>query len=288
VDKKICIITGANSGIGKAAAIQIAKKGYHVILACRNQSRGEAALNHIIKQSKSNSVELMILDMSLQSSIQKFAQAFLKKYDRLDVLIHNAASFDISVKNPIITQDGIESIWATNHLGPVLMTQLLLDALLNSMQGRIITIASKGLVTFPFIQVNLDDPEFKKRKFSVIKAYYQSKLAQVMYTYWLSDKLKGTNVTVNCIRVTNVKLDISRYPNISEISKLMYLIKSRFSLSTGDMAKVYTYLAVSDSVSKVSGKYFDEKSQIVSSNKYSRDINNINKVMNLTMKYLKS
>lgn len=287
MDKIICLITGANSGIGKAAAIQIAQEGYHVILACRNQSRGEAALKEVREISKSNSVELMIVDMSLQSSIQDLARTYLAKYDTLDMLIHNAAAFDISEKKPIFTEEGIETIWATNHIGPVLLTELLLEPLKHSSQGRVITIASKGLVSFPFLKVNLEDPEFRHRSFSVVKAYYQAKLAQVMYTYWLARKLENTQITVNCIRVTNVKLDISRYPNISRIAKFMYSIKSKFSLSPEEMAETYTYLATSDEVDEITGKYFDEKNHYVSSSKYSYDSDNIKKVMDLTMKYLK-
>lgn len=284
MDKKICLITGANSGIGKAAAIQIAQKDYHVIIACRNQQRGESALQEIIEASGSKSVELMLVDMSLQSSIQNMTQSFLAKYNHLDVLIHNAAEFDISQKRPVYTKEGIESIWATNHIGPILLTELLMESLKNSEQGRIITISSKGLITFPFLKVNLEDPEFRNRKFSVINAYYQAKLAQVMYTYWLSEKLKDTKITVNCIRVTNVKIDISRYPNISGISKFMYSIKSKFSLSTQEMAKTYTYLATSDEVCKTTGKYFDEKNKYVNSSEYSRKKQNIDAVMERAMK----
>lgn len=285
--KKICLITGANSGIGKAAAIQISQEGYHVIIACRNRLRGEFALKEIKEKSKSEDVELMIVDMSLQSSIRNFAIAFLGKYDCLDVLIHNAALFDISEKNPVITKDGIESVWATNHIGPVLLTELLMEPLKNSHQGRVITISSKGLLTFPFLKVDLADPEFRSHKFSVVKAYYQAKLAQVMYTYWLAGKLGDTGITANSIRVTNVKIDIRRYPNISKVAKFMYSIKSRFSLSAEEMAKAYTYLATSDEVCKTTGKYFDESNKCVSSSKYSRNSQNIDKVMALTMKYIK-
>lgn len=287
MDKKICLITGANSGIGKEAAIQIAQKGYHVIIACRNRSRGEAALREIKEASKSDAVELMIIDMSLQSSIRDLAAEFYEKYSCLDVLIHNAALFDISEKKPIMTEEGFESIWATNHIGPVFLTELLLDALKNSHQGRIITISSKGLLAYPFLKVDLSDPEFRSRKFSVVRAYYQAKLAQVMYTYWLADKLADTGITVNSIRVTNVKVDTSRYPNLSRAAKSMYSIKSRFSLSPEEMAKTYTYLATSDEVSKTTGKYFDESNKFVSSSKCTHNRRNIDDVMAVTMKYIK-
>jgi len=284
---KKCVITGANAGIGKAAAIQIAQKGYRVIMACRNPERGEAALIDVRQASGSEAVELMIVDMSLQSSIQRFAEELLANYNTLDVVIHNAADFDTRRKEIVLTEEGIEQIWATNHLGPVLLTDLLMPALKRSGHGRIITISSKGLVAHPFLKVDLNDPEFRQRKFSVQKAYYQSKLAQVMYTYWLADTLKDAAVTANAIRVTNVRIDVDeRYPDMPKLMRQMYAIKSSFAIAPEEMAQTYTYLATSDEVSQTTGKYFDNPSSIVSSSGYSRDRENITAVMALTRGYL--
>jgi NAD(P)-dependent dehydrogenase (short-subunit alcohol dehydrogenase family) len=289
VSQKTCIITGANSGIGKAAAIQIAQKGYRVIMACRNKERGEAALADVRTQSGSEAVDLMIGDLSSRASIRTFAGEFDAKHKVLDVLIHNAAAFDIRAKARSMTEDGVESVWATNHLGPVYLTDLLLDALKRSEQGRVITISSKGLIAYPFLKVNLDDPEFERRKFSVQKAYYQSKLAQVMYTYWLAEQLKDTTVTANSIRVTNVRIDIDkRYPTSSKLMKRMYALKSSFSIAPEKMAETYTYLATSDEIRTTTGKYFDDPTHVVSSSGYSRDPENIEKLMALTWVYLKT
>ncbi|MDP5140648.1 MAG: SDR family NAD(P)-dependent oxidoreductase, partial [Spirosomaceae bacterium] len=172
-------------------------------------------------------VEFIAIDLSIKTSIISAAKQIKLEYDKLDVLIHNAADFDITRKQPVITQEGVESIWATNHIGPVFLTKQLIDLLKRSEQGRIITVASQGLVLYPKLEVDVDDPEFKTRDFSVQKAYYQSKLAQVMYTYWLAKELAATAITVNCIRVTNVKLDLSRYPEISGFMKFLFSIKSK-------------------------------------------------------------
>ncbi len=286
--QKVCIITGGNSGIGKAAAIQIAQQRHKVIIACRSQQRGAAALADIRQQANNEDVELMIVDMSLQSSIRAFAQAFLARYEVLDVLIQNAAAFDIRQKQIAFTEEGVEKIWATNHVGPVLLTDLLLDALKRSEQGRIITISSKGLVTYPFLKVDLDDPEFRERKFSVQKAYYQSKQAQVMYTYWLAKMLGETAVTANAIRVTNVQIDVDeRYPHLPTLLRKMYSLKSRFSITPEEMAKTYTYLALSPDVAQTTGKYFDDPEHIVDSSAYTHDWESIEKVMQLTRRTMK-
>lgn len=296
MNKKVCVITGANSGIGKAAAIQIAQQGHQVIMACRNPERGEASLQDVRKESGNDSVDLMIVDMSLQASIRAFAEEFLAKYDVLDVLIHNAAAFDIRQKERKLTSEGVELIWATNHVGSVLLTDLLLDALKASEQGRVITISSKGLVVYPRLKVDVADPEFTHKKFSVQKAYYQSKQAQVMYTYWLAERLQetatsassGQAVTANSIRVTNVKIDVdARYPGMPKWKRKMYSLKSKSSISPEQMAETYTYLALSPEVSQTTGKYFDDPKHIVASNGWSQKPENIQKVMDLTLSYLK-
>ncbi len=287
MDKKVCIITGANSGIGKEAAIQMAKEGYHIVMACRSLVRGEKALEEVKKSSGSQDVELMLLDLSLIGSTKSFAEKVNAKFDVVDVLIHNAAIFDISQKEVRYTEEGFETVWMTNHVNPVRLTYLLLDRLKASEQGRVLTVSSKGLLANPFLKVSLDDPEFRNRKFSMPKAYYQSKRAQVMFTYYLADELKDSKVTVNSIRVTAVKVDISRHPDISNFTKWVYKQKSKQSITPEEMARTYTYLATSDEVREVSGKYFDEKNKMVDSNKYSKDKGNIQALMEVTRKYFK-
>lgn len=287
MDRKVCIITGANSGIGKEAAIQLANRGCHVILACRNKERGTQALQEILGKAKDSSVELRLVDMSSQTSIGVFAKEILATYPRVDVLIHNAAIFDITQKTARYTLEGVETIWATNHIGPVLLTQLLLPALRNSEAGRILTISSKGLLAKPALKVNLDDPEFKNRRFSVAEAYYQSKRAQEMFTLWQSGRLAGLQVTINCIRVTAVSIDEERLGSLSPWLKRLYALKSKHSLAPHEMALTYADLAVSEDMRGVSGKIFDENQQHVHVNAYTKDPKAIDTVMDLTLKYLR-
>ncbi len=283
---KVCMITGANAGIGKAACVQMLQKGYRVVMACRDERRGQKAMEEVVRLSGSDAAELLIIDMSLLSSIREAAQTFKQKYDRLDVLISNAAAFDILQKKPVKTAEGIESIWATNHVGPVLLTEELLSPLKQSVQGRILTVASQGLVMHHNLKIDLTDPEFENRQFSVAKAYYQSKLAQVMYTYWLADKLKETGVTVNCVRVTSVKVDISRYPGLSKAAKLAYAVKSKKSISPEQMAQTYVWLATAPELKEATGGYYDHCCRRVESSRYSKDPQAVEKLMELTDGYL--
>jgi NAD(P)-dependent dehydrogenase (short-subunit alcohol dehydrogenase family) len=286
VNKKVCIITGANSGIGKQAAIQMAKAGYHVVLGCRSKERGETALAEVKQASSCGDAEVMQIDLSLKASTKRFAQEIKDQFDVVDVLILNAAVFDITQKQAVITAEGYESVWMTNHVNAVYLTDLLLNSLKKSENGRIITIASKGLLAMPGLKVDLEDPEFKRRKFNMTKAYYQSKRAQIMFTYALAEKLKHTNVTVNCIRVPAVQIDISRHPELSAFTKWMYRQKSKRSITPEEMARTYTYLATSDAVRHVTGKYFDENNHQVNSNAYTHDQDMIDAVMVLTYQYL--
>ena len=282
--KKTCIITGANSGIGKAAAVRIARTGIHTVLACRSRAKGEAALHEVRTASGSEDVELMIVDMALQASVRDFATDFLARHTRLDILINNAAIFDITQKAPITTKEGIESIWATNHLGPVLLTSQLWSALKGSDQGRVITIGSKGLLAKPFLKVDLDDPEFRSRTFRVADAYYQSKLAQLMFCSWLAERGKKHSITSNAIRVPAVRVDLAKYAKLPKLMKKLYELKQKSALSPDEMALCYASLATDERFSKTSGEYFDEKVQPAAFPKATRERWSIAKAMALTLR----
>ena len=284
MDKKICIITGANSGIGKAAAIRIARGGTHTVLACRSQAKGEAALHEVKAASESQDVELMIVDMARQSSVRDFVNAFLAKHDRLDILINNAAIFDITQRSAIYTDEGIESVWATNHLGPVLLTSQLWDALKRSEQGRVITVGSKGLLAKPFLKVDLGDPEFRKRPFRITNAYYQSKLAQLMFCSWLADHGRKHAITSNAIRVPAVQVDLAKYADLPKLMKKLYELKRRSALSPEEMAACYASVATDTQLRHTTGVYFDEKVQPVAMPRAERQAQATEQVLALTLR----
>ena len=285
-DTKICLVTGANSGIGRAAAMMLATAGAEVVMACRNRERGGQAVDAVQHGSGSTRVSLLLLDLSSRASIRGACTAFCHRFSRLDVLIHNAADFDMSRKGATYTEDGIETVWATNHLGPVLLSNGLWKELAQAGGARIVTVASKGLIMHPFLRVRLDDPEFRNGGFRMDRAYYQSKLAQVMYTYWLAQQLESTGITANCVRVTNVRIDVARYANIRPFSRWLYSMKSRSAISPERMAETYAWLALSPEAEGISGRYFDENHQPVESSPYSRDPENIRQVMELTARYV--
>jgi len=269
---KTVIVTGANSGIGKAASIQLAKLGATVVMACRSAERGAAALEEVRTAANSDRVELMRVDMSDQGSVHGFVQAFLQKHNRLDVIIHNAANFDHQQKKPVMTSDGLENVFATNHVNIFLMTQLLLDTLKASAPSRIITVASKGLVTYPFLDVDFNNLAGEK-KFSMQHAYYQAKQAQVMFTFDLAERLKGTGVTVNCVRVGNVAIPDQRLDHLPKFLLKMYEMKRKFALTPEKMAETYVWLAAEPALTDVTGGYWDAPNTPVKANKnaYNRE-----------------
>ena len=269
---KVIVITGANSGIGKAASIQLAKLGATVVMACRSKERGAQALDQVRNAAESSKVWLMQVDMSSQTSIREFVDAFKQRYEYLHVLIHNAANFDHTQKNPVLTSDGLETVFATNHLGPFLMTCLLLEMLKESAPSRVITVASKGLISYPFLDIEFDNL-YGERKYSLQHAYYHSKQAQVMFTFDLAERLRGTGVSVHCVRVGNVAIPTERLDHIPRWMLKMYELKRKFSMTPEKMAKTYVWLAADPTAEQKTGGYWDAPGIEVRANKnaYSRE-----------------
>ena len=287
VPRPLCLITGGTAGIGYAAAVQSARAGAEVVIASRSLPRGEAAAAAIRRESASDAVSVVQMDLSSRASIRDGCRTFRDAgHDRVDVLIHNAADFDVTRTRPVDSVDGVETVWATNHVGPVILTQQLEAELLRSAQGRVVTVSSQGLVLHPFLRVRLRDPEFREGGFRIDSAYYQSKLAQTMYTFWLADRFRGTAVTANCVRVTNVKVDLARYPGLSPIQRRLYAVKRRFSITPAEMAEVYTWLALSPALAGVTGAYVDHRKRRVSAGRYASDPAHVRAVMECTARYV--
>lgn len=266
LENKTIIVTGANSGIGKAACIQLAQQGAHVVMMCRNTERGAAALEDVRKMANSSRVELILVDMAEQAAVRRAVQEFLSRHSRLDVLIHNAANFDHRLKKPVLTSDGVETVFATNHVNIVLMTNLLLPTLKASAPSRIITVASKGLMAYPFLDIEFDNLNGEK-KFNMQHAYYHAKQAQVMYTFDLAERLTGTGVTVNCVRVGNVAIPDTRLGHLPGWMVKLYHAKRKFAMTPEKMAETYTWLAADPALQDITGGYWDAPNVPVKANK---------------------
>lgn len=245
---KISLITGANSGIGKETAIELAKMDSTIIMVCRSQERGEVAREEIMRQSCNDKVDLLLADLSSQNSIRQLVTEFKEKYSQLHVLVNNAGLWMI---NRVLTVDGLETTFAVNYLGHFLLTNLLLDVIISSAPSRIINVSSWGEM---FGTINFDDLQGEK-KYGRMRAYIQSKLALIMFTYELARRLDGTGVTVNTLHPGFVR---TNFFNKNTPRSLKVLTRLLFPLVINVKKGVRTviYLASSQEVEKVTGKYF--------------------------------
>jgi NAD(P)-dependent dehydrogenase (short-subunit alcohol dehydrogenase family) len=241
-------------------------------MASRSLERGTAALNEIVQATGSQRVHLLQVDMASMPSIQGFVESFLARFERLDGLVNNAANFDISKTTPSFTESGAECIFATNHLGPFLLTNLLLDILKSSAPSRVVNISSKGLLLYPLLKIQFDDlTTSRKRKYSPSYAYYHSKLAHIMFTRELARRLEGSGVTANVIRVPNVRIDVSRYPDVHPVLLKMYDLKQRSAITPDQMAVTYLKVAADPALASANGMHFDEHARPVSMPSFAKD-----------------
>lgn len=255
---KVIVVTGANAGIGKEAAKDLARQGAEVVLVCRSEAKGQEALDEIRRETGNEHVSLMVADMSSQASIRAFAAAFRKKYTKLDVLLNNAGLVNTE---RFTTVDGLEATFATNHLGYFLTTMLLLDLLKASGSGRIVNVSS-GAHPQAGNGLDFDDLQHEK-KYSGFAVYAQTKLANLMFTYELARRLEGTNVTVNALHPGVIASNFGQ--NTHGMMKFFVNFAAPFMISPIKGAQTSIYLASSPEVAGVSGKYFANKRERKSS-----------------------
>src|SRR5215217_4507357 len=254
--EKVCLITGATSGIGKATAMGLATLEASVVMVGRDRGRGEAAMAEIKEKSANASVDLMLADLSSQEEIHRLADNFKEAYPRLDVLINNAG---VIRSKRITTEDGLETTFAVNHLAYFLLTKLLLDMLKASAPSRIVNVASgeqrNGTIDFDDLQ--------GEKGYKGPKAYSQSKLATVLFTYELARRLEGSGVSANCLHPgvvgTNLGSGVTGALGFT-VRTLRPLMKS-----PEKGAETSIYLASSPEVEGSSGGYFVKKAEARSS-----------------------
>jgi NAD(P)-dependent dehydrogenase (short-subunit alcohol dehydrogenase family) len=244
---KICLLTGANAGIGKVTAKKLAEQGATVVMVCRNKQKGEAALDEIGKSSGNGNVELMIADLSSQAEIRRLAEEFKARHSRLDVLVNNAGVY---LPKRTLTVDRIETTFAVNHLAYFLLTNLLLEVLKQSAPSRIVSVSSEA---HQYGKIEFDNLQ-GERVYKGIPAYSNSKLANVLFTRELARRLAGTKVTANSLHPGAVATSIFR----NTPKPIEWLIKM-FTMNPEKGAETSVYLATSGEVEGISGKYFEKK-----------------------------
>jgi len=245
------MITGANSGIGKATAIGLAKMGATIVMVCRNKERGEQALKDIRRKSNNESVYLVLADLSSQKAIHQLVKDFKEKYQHLHVLINNAG---LNLSKRILTEDGIETTLAVNYLAPFLLCNLLLDPLEAGKPARIVNITSSVQAK----SIDFDNLNGEKH-YRQSKVYAMSKLAVIIFTYEFARRFDGNGVTINCLHPGYVRTNMIR--NFRKFVKYFFPFISLFVRSPKRGAKTSIYCASSPEVEGVSGKYFKKRKE---------------------------
>ncbi len=246
---KIALVTGANAGMGKVIATELARQEATVVLLCRDARKGEETRREIIQETGNPAVDLLVADLSSQQAVREAAGQFRERYPHLHVLVNNAGAH---IQQRQLSVDGIEMNLAVNHLSAFLLTQLLLDSLTTGAPARIVNVASNAMTK----TLNLDDLQ-SERTFVPFAVYGQAKLAMVLCTYALARRLVGMGVTVNALHpgITATKIINDVAP--PRARPFLGIIK-RFLPSPERGARTALYLATSPAVEGISGKYFNK------------------------------
>lgn len=253
---KVVMVTGANAGMGKEISLALAGMGASLVMVSRDRERGDAARAEVESKTGNRQVELLVADLSSQQSIRHLVTEFEAKHNRLHVLVNNAG---ITLATRTATEDGIEAVFATNHLAAFLLTNLLLPVLKASAPSRVVTVSSSA---HSMGKIDFDDLQ-SVRGYSEIRAYNASKLANVLFTYELARRLAGSGVTANVVEPGFVKTNL-RVPFPFSLFSFM-----RGSAVNG--ARPTVFLASSAEVEGVSGTFFNQKGVATKSSKLSYD-----------------
>lgn len=241
----VAVVTGTTHGIGRVTAHELAKSGYTVVMLCRDHDAALRERQAILAQHPRATVQAIRCDLSSLDSVRQAAEAVRRQFDRIALLINNAGT--VSTRHRM-SADGFELTFATNHLGPFLLTQLLLERLAE--HGRIVTVSSRAHYQGNLSLAPITDP---KAPYGARAAYAQSKLANVLHTFALARRLATTGITANCLHPGIVATNL--------LPRWLQLIKPLISHQTFDAergARTTLYLALSSDVAGVSGRYFDE------------------------------
>ncbi len=248
---KICLITGANSGIGEVTATELAKKGAHIVMVCRNAKKAAEAKKRIIRQSGQKQVEIILADLAIQDQIHRAAEIFNSTYPKLDVLINNAGV--VMGKERKVTPEGFEMTFAVNHLAPFLLTASLFDKIRKSEQGRIITVSSEA---HRYANLDFNDIQLEEG-YGSWTAYGNSKLFNILFTKELARRVEGTSVVANCLHPGVIASNFAM--DSTGIMNFIFRLARPFFMTPEQGAETSVYLAASEEASRYNGKYFKKK-----------------------------
>lgn len=266
MDQKVVIITGANSGIGKAASKIFASANYNVVMACRNMTSGKRALQEIKQTTENPNINLMKLDTSSFESIYEFTDTVEQKYDKLDVLINNAAYFDHGADYQL-SENGIELTFATNVVGPYLLTTELFELLKKSDDPRILNSGSNIIKHFfnPKKQIDFTNlrGETSNSNFRVYDSYRDSKMALLMLTFKIARVYKDVGIKVNAIQINGAKMSKATLNKFTLRWRIIAMIQNLFFPPADFMADKYFEICTSDKFKDVTGKLINHKLDIM-------------------------
>lgn len=251
---KICLVSGATSGIGLVTARELARMGATVVLMARNQERGEAIRAQLVSQTGNRHVELLHADFAALDTVRAGAEAFLARHGRLDVLVNNAGAY---VGERRRSADGYELTFAVNHLAPFLLTNLLREALEAAGTARVVTVSSGAHMA--------GRGRFDARGegfYFGFQSYAESKLANVLFSYELARRLEGSGVAANCLHPGAVRTNFAG--DMKGLFGVFFNLAKPFMLTPEQGAQTSIYLAASPEVEGVSGKYFDNRRPVKS------------------------
>ena len=257
MDGKTCLITGGSDGIGYAAALELARMGATVVLAGRNPAKTAAAATRIIEDTGNPSVRYVLADLSSQSEVRRLAAQIKEELPRLDVLMNNAGAVFLSRRRSV---DGVEMTFALNHLGPFLLTTLLLDLMRGSSPARIVNISSGA--HFSARNFRLEDLPMLESS-GGYRAYARSKLCNILFTYELARRLEGSGLTVNALHPGLVRTNIAR--NNGLLGRVVNFLIGAGGVNAVRGARTMIYLATSPEVEGLTGKYFVDSRAVQSS-----------------------
>lgn len=201
MNTKVFVVTGATGGIGKSVALELAKQGGTVVMVARDDERGRQAQKEVLSAAQNPNVDLQLCDLGNLSSVRNLATILNNTYEKLDVLVNNASLYR---RERAVTVDGFESMFATNHLGPFLLTYLLLDRLMAGASGRIINVTAPSTTPLYF-----DDLQ-SERNFNSLSTFGATKMANLLFTYELARRMENTGVTVNAVHPGLVRSELMK------------------------------------------------------------------------------